>query len=252
MESEVLSQLCDPDSRYSFEQEGSTLRNVATGRVYPIRDGIPLFVSSLTGPNYSAQAYYDRLAPLYDFYARLYGWLSQESNPRSSWFALLNIQPGMRVLDVGVGTGASLPFLPADIDFYGVDISWNMLRRCHKRLHKLGRSGQLFQAEACHLPFRAAVFDVVIHTLGIRHFSSPSRAIREMIWVARPGAQILIVDRTIRPGKHSGDSQGQQARSLAAWVPAEMEHIESRALGGSDYECVTFRVPLDPEQTPDS
>ncbi|HWT67021.1 MAG TPA: methyltransferase domain-containing protein [Terracidiphilus sp.] len=244
MESDLLSLLCDPDSRYSFEQEGSTLRNVATGRVYPIREEIPLFVSSLTGPNFSAQSFYDRIAPFYDFFANVYGLLSQESDPRSSWFSLVNVQPGARVLDVGVGTGASVPFLPRDIDYFGIDISWNMLRRCRRRLQKLDRTGYLFQAEACHLPFRASVFDVVIHTLGIRTFGSPSRAIREMIWVARPGAQILVVDRTNNV-KQSGDTQGQQAHSLAEWVPPEMEHIETHALGGGDYECLTFRVPLD-------
>ena len=244
MESDLLSLLCDPDSRYSFEQDGNTLRNVATGRVYPIREDIPLFVSSLTGPNFSSQSHYNRIAPFYDLSAKVYGMLMQESDPRSSWFSLINIQPGARVLDVGVGTGASLSFLPSDIEFFGVDISWNMLRRCHRRLQKLGRTGHLFQAEACHLPFRASVFDVVIHTLGIRKFSSPSRAIREMIWVARPGAQVLVVDRT-NIVKKSGDTQGQQARSLAEWVPPEMEQIETHALGGSDYECLTFRVPQD-------
>ncbi|MDR3741111.1 MAG: methyltransferase domain-containing protein [Terracidiphilus sp.] len=247
MESELLSLLCDPDSRYSFEQDGSTLRNVATGRVYPVREEIPLFVSSLTGPNFSAQTHYDRIAPFYDFGTKAYEFLSQESNPRSSWFSLLNIQPGARLLDIGVGTGASLPFLPKEIEFFGVDISWSMLRRCHRKLQRLGRTGYLFQAEACHLPFRAAVFDVVIHTLGIRQFSSPSRAVREMIWVARPGAQILIVDRAIR-AKSSADTQGQQARSLAEWIPDDMEHVETHALGGGDYECVTFRVPLDHDQ----
>jgi ubiquinone/menaquinone biosynthesis C-methylase UbiE len=244
MESELLSLLCDPDSRYSFEQDGSTLRNVATGRVYPIREDIPLFVSSLAGPNLSAQSHYDRIAPFYDFGSRAYELLSQESNPRSSWFSLLNIPPGARLLDIGVGTGGSLPFLPGNIEFFGVDISWRMLRRCHRKLRQLGRVGHLFQAESCHLPFRAAVFDVVIHTLGIRQFSAPSRAVREMIWVARPGAQILIVDRALR-AKASANTQAQKARSLAEWIPDEMEQIETHALGGGDYECLTFRVPLD-------
>ena len=247
MESEVLSLLCDPDSRYSFEQDRSTLRNVATGRVYPIRDEIPLFASSLTSPSYSAQSHYDRIAPFYDLGVSCYRWLSQETNPRSSWFSLLDIQPGSRVLDVAVGTGANLPFLPKDTEFFGVDISWRMLRRCQSKLRRLGRTGYLFQAEASHLPFRAAVFDVVIHTLGIRHFSSPSRAIREMIWVARPGAQVLIVDRS-HAGRPDSTTSEPQARSLAEWVPVEMEHVETHPLGGGDYECLTFHVPLDADQ----
>ena len=43
-EDDVLSVLCDPDTRYAFELDGNTLRNTATGRVYPIRDGIPIML----------------------------------------------------------------------------------------------------------------------------------------------------------------------------------------------------------------
>ena len=60
MEDHVLSLLCDPDTRYALELTGSSLRNTATGRMYPIRDGIPLFVSTVTGPNLKYQTLYDR------------------------------------------------------------------------------------------------------------------------------------------------------------------------------------------------
>ena len=56
-EDDVLSVLCDPDTRYAFELDGNTLRNTATGRVYPIRDGIPFFVSTVTGPNLKYQGH---------------------------------------------------------------------------------------------------------------------------------------------------------------------------------------------------
>ena len=50
------------------------LRNTATGRIYPIRDGIPLFVSTVTGSNLKYQTLYDRIAPGYDLAERLYHW----------------------------------------------------------------------------------------------------------------------------------------------------------------------------------
>src|SRR5579863_7798019 len=136
MESEVLSLLCDPDTRYNFELEGSTLRNTATGRVYPIRDGIPLFVSTLTGPNLKYQALYDRIAPGYDLAEAFNRVILRRPDFRREILAELEITPAMRVLEVGVGTGANLRYLPHDIDFYGLDLSWGMLRRCRKNLRK--------------------------------------------------------------------------------------------------------------------
>jgi ubiquinone/menaquinone biosynthesis C-methylase UbiE len=248
MESELLSLLCDPDSRYSFEQEGATLRNVATGRVYPIREGIPLFVSSLTGRDLRSQTLYDRLAPFYGLLLKVHKWLSQAPDPRPEYLALLDPPPHARVLEVGVGTGANLPYLPDDIDFYGVDIAWGMLRRCRSNADKLRRHIHLFQCEAGRLPFRAAVFDCVLHSHGIRAFTSPERAIAEMIWVARPGARIVIVEdapQPIIPGKPVLASQTQ---SLVQWIPEEMEQVEVRSLAGGALECVSFRKPL--ESTP--
>ena len=70
----ALSLLCDPDTRYALEMAGSNLRNTATGRIYPIRDGIPLFVSTVTGSNLKYQTLYDRIAPGYDLAEWLYHW----------------------------------------------------------------------------------------------------------------------------------------------------------------------------------
>jgi len=250
MESEVLSLLCDPDSRYSFEADGTTLRNVATGRVYPMRDGIPLFVSSLTGRDLRAQTLYDRLAPIYDLMLAVRQKLNQTPNPRPKYLALLEAAPGSRVLEVGVGTGANLPFLPADIDFYGVDISWAMLRRCRSNLKKWGRSAHLYQCEAAHLPFRASVFDCVLQSRGIRNFTWPERAVREMIWVACPGARIVIVDDAPQRAHQDSTASGGGPQSIVEWIPEEMEQVEVHSLENGAIECVSFRKPFAPEEDP--
>ena len=245
MESELLSLLCDPDSRYAFEQEGNTLRNVATGRVYPMRDGIPLFVSSLTGRDLRSQTVYDRVAPFYDGLLALRRLMNKTPDPRPEYIALLEASFGSRVLEVGVGTGANLPYLPIDTDFYGVDISWGMLRRCRSNLRKWRRDAHLFQCEAGHLPFRAAAFDCVLHSRGIRSFTSPKRAIAEMIWVARPGARIVIVEDTPRPLSQNNAAHGANEPFIVDWIPEEMEQVEVRSLANGTLECVSFRKPLD-------
>src|ERR1019366_2973948 len=76
------------------------------------------------------------------------------------------------------------------------DLSWGMLRKCQRKLKRLGRRAHLFHGEAARLPFQQGVFDCVFHVGGINFFSDPARAIKEMIWVARPGTKIVIVDET--------------------------------------------------------
>jgi ubiquinone/menaquinone biosynthesis C-methylase UbiE len=256
MESEVLSLLCDPDTRYEFELEGSTLRNTATGRVYPIRDGIPLFVSTLTGSNLKYQALYDRIAPGYDLAETLYRWFARKPDFRREILDELEIAPGMRVLEVSVGTGASLRQLPQGIDFFGIDLSWGMLAKCRRNLKKWRRTARLFQGEACRLPFRAEVFDCVFHIGGINFFSNPERAIREMIWVAKPGTKIVIADETEKvvreeyqknPLIKSYFPPGTEAvRCPIDLVPEEMEEIKAREVAGGKMYCITFRKPARP------
>ena len=253
MNSEILSLLCDPDTRYAFELEENALRNTATGRVYPIREGIPLFVSTLTGPNLRFQTMYDRIAPGYDLAEWLYRTLLRKPDYRLEYLSELEIRPGARVLEVSVGTGANLRYLPRDIDFYGIDLSWGMLRKCRKNLKKWGREAKLFQGEAGRLPFCAEAFDCVFHVGGINFFTHKERAIKEMIWVAKPGTKIVIVDETEKvvrdhyqrnpTTKGYFEPGSESVRCPVDLVPEEMEEVKAREIFGGKLYCLTFRKP---------
>jgi ubiquinone/menaquinone biosynthesis C-methylase UbiE len=253
MEDHVLSLLCDPDTRYALERADANLRNTATGRIYPIRDGIPLFVSTVSGPNLKYQTLYDRIAPGYDLAERFYHWFTRRPNYRHEFLSELQINPQARVLEVSVGTGANLRFLPRDIDFYGVDISWGMLSKCARNLSKWRRKAHLFQAEAERLPFKVGAFDCVFHAGGINYFTNKARAIKEMIWVAKPGTKIVIVDeteRTVRDSyqrtpilRDSLPAGSEQVRCPIDLVPSEMKDLTVREICGGKLYCLTFRKP---------
>jgi len=253
MEESVLSLLCDPDTRYDLERAGNNLRNTATGRIYPIRDGIPLFVSTVTGPNLKYQVLYDRIAPGYDLAERLYHWFTRKPNYRHEFISELELKPSACVLEVSVGTGANLRYLPQDIDFYGIDISWGMLRKCQRKLQQWRRAAHLFQAEAERLPFKAGVFDCVFHAGGINFFTDKARAIKEMIWVAKPGTKIVIVDeteRTIRESyqrtpvmRKSFEAGTEKVRCPIDLVPAEMKDVTAKEICAGKLYCLTFRKP---------
>ncbi len=253
MDSEVLALLCDPDTRYSFELDEHTLRNTATGRVYPLREDVPLFVSSLTGQDVKYQAMYDRIASGYDLAEHLYRWVTRKPDFRREFVRELEIPPAAKVLEVGVGTGANLPYLPQDIDFYGIDISWGMLKKCRKNLKKWRRKAHLFQGEAGRLPFCAGVFDCVFHVGGINSFSHKERAIKEMIWVAKPGTKIVIVDEIERAAKGRDRAslskpEGETVPCPIDLVPEEMEETKAREIADGKLYCLSFRKPLAAEE----
>src|ERR1700752_2626287 len=253
MEDYVLSLLCDPDTRYGLEMAGGNLRNTATGRIYPIREGIPLFVSTVTGPNLKYQTLYDRIAPGYDLAERLYHWFTRKPNYRLDFISELELKPKARVLETSVGTGANLRFLPRDIDFYGVDISWGMLKKCQRNLIRWKRNAHIFQAEAERLPVKGEAFDCGFHVGGINFFTDKLRALKEMIWVAKPGTKIVIVDeteRTIRENyqktpivKNSSAPGTEKVQCPIDLVPADMKEVNEREICGGKLYSLSFRKP---------
>jgi len=253
MEEHVLSLLCDPETRFGLELAGNNLRNTATGRIFPIQDGIPLFVSSVSGSNLKYQTLYDRIASGYDLSERFLKWVRGMPDYRQEFLKELEIKPGARVLEVAVGTGANLPLLLSDIDFFGIDLSWGMLKKFQRNLQQWNRHAHLFHGEAERLPFKVEVFDCVFHAGGINRFNDKVRAIKEMIWVARPGTKIVIVDELEDTwGKDSQQTpvlktnveQGSEnVRCPIHLVPEEMKDVRAREICDGKMYCLTFRKP---------
>jgi ubiquinone/menaquinone biosynthesis C-methylase UbiE len=232
---------------------GNALASPGSDVRYQIRDGIPVFLRDVSGPNRKYQKMYDRLAPGYDFAERLYVWILRKPDHRLEYTRELEIQPGARVLEVSTGTGANLLRLPSDIEFYGLDLSWGMLSRFRRNLKNWRREAHLFQGEAERLPFRDASFDCVFHVGGINFFNDKVRAIGEMIRVAKPGTKIVIADETeeyVRDfyqknplTRQQYKGQEKEAFSPVALVPPGMTEIESRQIVDGKMYCLTFRKP---------
>lgn len=107
----------------------------------------------------------------------------------------MNIGEADRVLDLGIGTGASLGFYPSHGQIYGVDLSAGMLRECRKKITEGNRqNATVFQADAMKLPFADDTFDHVFISHVISVVSDPCRLVQEAQRVAKPGAQIVVVN----------------------------------------------------------
>jgi len=134
---------------------------------------------------------YGRWAPVYDL---VFGPVFRAGR-RAAIEAAERI--GGRMLEVGVGTGISLPGYSRRNRIFGVDISAAMLERARRRVAEL----QLHHVEglevmdAEELKFPDASFDVVIAQYVVTAVPHPEHALNEFARVVRPGGEIVITSR---------------------------------------------------------
>jgi ubiquinone/menaquinone biosynthesis C-methylase UbiE len=99
-----------------------------------------------------------------------------------------------RLLDIGFGTGLSLPHYPPSVSVIGIDASLGMLRFAQRDAVRLGRPVKLVEMDAEHLGFPDRSFDSVAFNLCLCTIANPERAVREAVRVARPGAPMVFLE----------------------------------------------------------
>src|SRR6202047_2617764 len=134
---------------------------------------------------------YDRWAPVYDL---VFGGVF--SKGRKAAIAATN-KIGGRVLEVGVGTGISLPQYAPHLRIFGTDISEAMLRKAQRRVAELRLNNVegLAVMDAEKLEFADDCFDVVMAQYVVTAVPNPEAALDEFARVLRPGGGLILVTR---------------------------------------------------------
>lgn len=132
---------------------------------------------------------YRRIAGLYDA-------IVEPSNAvmRRVVQKMVPARPGMKVLEVGCGTGTNLElYRQAGCEVYGIDLSPAMLEVART---KLGGNADLRLGDAADMPFEDDSFDLVTAFLTLHEMPSDVReaAVEEMIRVAGPEGGLLLID----------------------------------------------------------
>ena len=132
---------------------------------------------------------YRRWAPIYDY---TFGMIAREG--RRHAVELINEGDG-RVLEVGIGTGLSLPDYDSDLEIVGIDLSPDMLEKARERVaaEELSHVTGLHEMDAADLKFPNAAFDTVVAMYVMTVVPEPEVVMRELARVTKPGGQVLLV-----------------------------------------------------------
>jgi SAM-dependent methyltransferase len=173
-------------------------------RVYPVRDGILEAIGPLTGRNRIAANFYDgpgwvRFRPWEQAFLMVHGGIRRARMEILRHVIGLEQRPAVG-LEVGIGSGENVPFLPPEWTVQGVDIARTQLEAC-QRGHP-AMTARLAWAAAENLPFPDATFDACWSVGGFNYYGDHEAALREMRRVTRPGGTVVVADEL--PGLHRG------------------------------------------------
>lgn len=139
----------------------------------------------------SVVAAYARWAPVYD---PIFGVATGIG--RKAAITTLNDLPAGRVLEVGVGTGISLPLYKPRHRIVGIDLSPDMLVRARKRVRRrrLANVESLHEMDAAELSFDDMSFDIAVAMFVMTVVPDAPRVLAEMVRTVRPGGHIVLVN----------------------------------------------------------
>src|SRR6476661_2434499 len=153
--------------------------------------------------NHFVESVYDKLAIVYDFT------FGPTLHPgRLQAIERMDIQPGERVLEVGVGTGINLSLYPKNCSVIGIDFSESMLEIARERAARKDiRNVRLLQMDAADLKFADNSFDIVYAPYVISVVPDPVKVAHDMRRVCRPGGRMSVLKHFLSPNarlKRSG------------------------------------------------
>src|SRR5215471_14837681 len=146
----------------------------------------------------------------------------------TEWLTIsLDLQPGMRVLDLGCGRALSSIFLRLefDVEVWAVDL-WFSASENLKRIRDAGAENRVYpiQAEARALPFADAFFDAVVAIDSFPYYGTDDHYLNYLARFVKPGGAIGIAGAGLM-----SEFEGQIPDSLKVWWEPAMSCLHSAA-----------------------
>ncbi len=162
-------------------QPGSSSRRPSVGPSAP---------ASVEIENEFTSGVYARLAHIYDL---IWGPPLQHGRVRA--LRRMQLRPGQKVLEVGVGTGINAVLYPRNCSVTGIDFSPSMLEKARERISRKDMTNiELLEMDASDLRFPDDTFDVVYAPYLVSVVPDPAGVLREMYRVCKPGGRVVILN----------------------------------------------------------
>lgn len=135
-------------------------------------------------------------------------------------YALMNIKPGDRVLDVGCGPGVDLPALSTLVGPTGEVVGVENDPSMYPILYKVAQNVQNtvhVEADAHELPFESGHFDSCRADRVLQHVKNPAKVVAEMYRVTKPTGKVVVLGADVESFSVSGSGDGLE-RVLSDFV----------------------------------
>jgi phosphatidylethanolamine/phosphatidyl-N-methylethanolamine N-methyltransferase len=133
---------------------------------------------------------YEKMASVYDLFFGL-----PLHHGRAKAIRRMAIKPDDQILEVGAGTGISLPLYPRQCSVTAIDLSDGMLDRARDRVEQYSlRNVRLIQMDATRLNFPDNTFDIVYAPYFINCVPDPIAVTREMRRVCKQDGRLVFLN----------------------------------------------------------
>ncbi|MCO6496372.1 MAG: class I SAM-dependent methyltransferase [Chitinophagaceae bacterium] len=192
---EFINLLAVPGTGIALKEEPNLeLRSFDGSRSFPLRNGIPVFLSD-TSPIDASMDYRDhymRDAEAFDFSKEFQDPLDRIEVNRLRQRIIAEVpQQAEWVLDVGCGSGwAAESLIPKNKKVISMDISYKNPERALVRTASDHHFAVV--ADTFALPFKKGALDCIIASEIIEHVPDPGLFIQSLLQVLKPGGKLII------------------------------------------------------------
>jgi SAM-dependent methyltransferase len=146
----------------------------------------------------------------------------------AEWLAeAVELRPGMRVLDLGCGRGASSVFFHREfgVQVWAVDLWFSPTER-FSRVRDAGAEAGVFplHADARALPFAAEFFDAVVSIDSFMYYGTDDLFLGSLARFVKPGGAVAIALAGL-----TGEIEGAVPEHLRAWWTPDLGCLHSAA-----------------------
>ena len=153
-------------------------------------------LSAISLETSSVEGVYGKMASVYDLFFGL-----PLHHGRAAAIRRMAITLDHQILEVGVGTGMSLPLYPRQCSVTAIDLSESMLERARARVARYGiHNVRLIQMDATELKFPDNSFDIVYAPYFISCVPDPIGVTRELRRVCRASGRIVFLNHFLSDG----------------------------------------------------